>query len=55
MSSPLKKHIRKAPLCHRCNTVHKGKNWMTYKDGFGWVCLRCGYEKKVEAWKGAHI
>ena len=55
MSSPLKKHIRKAPLCRRCDTERKGKNYMSYKEGFGWVCERCGYRKKVDGWEGARI
>ena len=51
MSSPLKKHIRKAPLCHRCNAERKGKTYLTYKDGYGWVCERCGYQRPVKDWQ----
>lgn len=51
MSSPLRKHIRKAPVCHRCCKEQGGKRYLTYKDGYGWVCERCGYEKPVKEWR----
>ena len=35
---------------------YKGKNYLIYKDGYGWVCPRCGYEKPVKEWiEGAVI
>ena len=55
MSSKLKKHLRKAPLCRRCDTEFKGKNYMIYKEGFGWVCPRCGKEKQIPGWRGAAV
>ena len=47
---------RKRYVCHRCNSTHEyPRTYLTYKDGYGWVCQRCGYEKPVKEWKGAMI
>lgn len=50
MSNGLRKHIRRYPVCHRCNK-DGGKHYLIYKDGYGWVCPECGYEKPVKEWK----
>jgi translation initiation factor 2 beta subunit (eIF-2beta)/eIF-5 len=50
MSNGLRKHIRIYPVCHRCNK-NGGKHYLIYKDGYGWVCPECGYEKPVKEWK----
>lgn len=44
----------KRPVCHRCNK-EGGKHYLTYKDGYGWVCERCGYLKEIKEWKGTAI
>ena len=51
MSSKLKIK-RKRFVCHRCNATHEyPRTYLTYKDGYGWVCQRCGYEKPVKEWQ----
>lgn len=56
MSSAIRKKIKTRLYCHRCNKEYKGKNYLIYKDGYGWVCPRCGYEKPVKEWiEGAVI
>ena len=44
----------KRKVCHRCNK-NGGKHYLIYKDGYGWVCPECGYEKAVKEWKGTAI
>ena len=41
--------------CRKCNAEYKGHNYLTYKDGYGWVCLRCGYMKPVKEWEKARV
>lgn len=55
MSNGKKIRIRTKPVCHRCNRLYGGKHYMVYKDGYGWVCPQCGYEKVVKGWKGTAI
>ena len=46
---------RKRLVCHKCNREKGGKHYLLYKDGYGWVCPECGYQKEVKAWRGAHV
>ena len=40
---------RKRYVCHRCNATHEyPRTYLAYKDGYGWVCQRCGYQKPVK-------
>lgn len=39
---------KKRHRCRRCNAMYGGHNYLIYKDGYGWVCQRCGYEKTEE-------
>lgn len=39
-----KKRLR----CRKCNAMYGGSNYLVRKDGYGWVCLRCGYIKPEE-------
>lgn len=42
-------------VCHKCNKKYGGKNYLVIKNGYGWVCPRCGWMKEVKEWKGAAI
>lgn len=55
MSNATHKKAKIRLYCHRCNREHGGKNYLLYKEGYGWICPRCGYEKKVNEWKNARI
>lgn len=46
---------KKAKIRLYCNREHGGKNYLLYKEGYGWICPRRGYEKKVNEWKNARI
>lgn len=48
--------MRKRFVCHRCCAEQGApKIYLTYKDGYGWVCPECGYEKEIKEWKTARI
>lgn len=55
MSNAIHKKAKTRLYCHRCNREHGGKTYLLYKEGYGWVCPRCGYEKKVKEWKNARV
>lgn len=48
--------MRKRLVCHRCCAEQgASKVYLVYKDGYGWVCPKCGYEKEIKEWKTARI
>lgn len=48
--------MRKRLVCHRCCAEQGApKVYLVYKDGYGWVCPKCGYEKEIKEWKTARI
>lgn len=55
MSNALHRKIRVRLYCHKCNKTKGGKHYLVYKQGYGWVCPECGYQKEVKEWKGTAI
>ena len=45
MSNYIRKAKRKERLAHRCKKCH---DKLIEKYGYGWVCIRCGYEEPFE-------
>jgi len=50
----------KRPVCHKCNVKkskedNTPKRYLVYKNGYGWVCPNCGYEKPIKEWAGTAI